>query len=214
MMQRIWRLYVNAANARERVLRALRPNRPRFVTHGWPLRPDVCPCDVDFVGWLAEREIRRRSIFHLGTGAHHLVGIENHSRGWQNEVDDIEPRHFSIGTDKDYRRTRDIRSTNRNLHFACRNASRASHAKLEHRRNRSPSRIQGHRRKWFTRPTHGISDIERDCASTGISRGTKYIRLRNHDKNEPAEYGAIVVNYYLRYTRGHGKRYHEVYLLR
>jgi hypothetical protein len=86
MMQRIWRLYVNAANARERALRILHPGRLRFVTHGWPLRPGVCPCDVDFVGWLAEREIRGRSIFHLGTGAHHLVGVENHARGWQNEV--------------------------------------------------------------------------------------------------------------------------------
>ncbi len=42
----------------------------------WDLRPEECPCDVDFVGWLDEKLIVDATIYHFGTGAHHHVGIE------------------------------------------------------------------------------------------------------------------------------------------
>jgi len=86
MKRRLWRARVDAAESRDRLLRWLQPARPRFVTHGWPFRPGVCPCDGDFVEWLTARGVRGRSVFHLGTGAHHLVGLENQSRGLDNDV--------------------------------------------------------------------------------------------------------------------------------
>jgi SAM-dependent methyltransferase len=45
--------------------------------HGWPLRPDVCPCDVHFVEYLRENDVQNRTIFHFGTGDHHIVGRQN-----------------------------------------------------------------------------------------------------------------------------------------
>jgi hypothetical protein len=49
----------------------------RIVPHTWPLRSAVCPCDAHFCDFLKERNIRQKSIFHLGTGGHHLVGLRN-----------------------------------------------------------------------------------------------------------------------------------------
>lgn len=43
----------------------------------WPLRVDLCPCDTDFVAWLKARRIAGRTVFHFGTGSHHIVGVEN-----------------------------------------------------------------------------------------------------------------------------------------
>jgi hypothetical protein len=42
----------------------------------WDFRPDDCPCDVHFVAWLDANEVRDKTIYHFGTGGHHLVGIE------------------------------------------------------------------------------------------------------------------------------------------
>lgn len=43
----------------------------------WPLRVDLCPCDTLFVDWLRQRGIGGRTVFHFGTGAHHVVGVDN-----------------------------------------------------------------------------------------------------------------------------------------
>jgi hypothetical protein len=43
----------------------------------WPLRVDLCPCDTDFAAWLKARKIAGKAIFHFGTGAHHILGLEN-----------------------------------------------------------------------------------------------------------------------------------------
>lgn len=42
----------------------------------WDLRPQECPCDVDFVAWLDDNGVRDAAIYHFGTGGHHHVGIE------------------------------------------------------------------------------------------------------------------------------------------
>jgi hypothetical protein len=86
MMRRLWRAYVRAGALRERALRGVMPGRMRFVHYSWPLRADLCPCDVHFCEFLEERNIRQRSIFHFGTGGHHLVGLRNHDAGLQNDV--------------------------------------------------------------------------------------------------------------------------------
>lgn len=53
------------------------PPRLNVSAEAWPLRVDLCPCDADFVAWLKARKIGGRTVFHFGTGEHHVVGIEN-----------------------------------------------------------------------------------------------------------------------------------------
>jgi hypothetical protein len=71
---------------KERALRSFMPSRMHFVHYSWPLRPTVCPCDVHFCEYLKDREIREKSIFHFGTGGHHVVGLQNQGMGLANEV--------------------------------------------------------------------------------------------------------------------------------
>ena len=46
----------------------------------WPLLVEVCPCDVHFNDWVAKQKLRNKTIFHFGTGTHHLVGIKQAER--------------------------------------------------------------------------------------------------------------------------------------
>ena len=48
-----------------------------YWKHSWPLRPDVCPCDLDFCDFVDEHHVRGDVIFHFGTGEHHIVGRRN-----------------------------------------------------------------------------------------------------------------------------------------
>jgi len=41
----------------------------------WTLDEELCPCDVHFLEYLDENRIKGASIFHFGTGGHHIVGI-------------------------------------------------------------------------------------------------------------------------------------------
>lgn len=41
----------------------------------WGLRVAECPCDVHFVEWLEDNEVRGKTIYHMGSGGHHYVGI-------------------------------------------------------------------------------------------------------------------------------------------
>ncbi len=52
----------------------------------WDLRVDECPCDVHFCDWLEKTEIKNASIFHFGTGGHHIVGIRTAENGSGNCV--------------------------------------------------------------------------------------------------------------------------------
>jgi hypothetical protein len=83
---RLWLAYVRAGAARERVLRGLLPARMHFVHYSWPLRPAMCPCDVHFCEYLRERAIGGKSVFHFGTGGHHIVGMENDNARAPNEI--------------------------------------------------------------------------------------------------------------------------------
>jgi hypothetical protein len=86
MMQRVWRARVQAGQLQQRLLSVFQPSRLRYIAHSWPLRPNVCPCDVHFCEYMSERAIRDRSVFHFGTGGHHFVGMRNHVEGWRNEI--------------------------------------------------------------------------------------------------------------------------------
>jgi hypothetical protein len=52
----------------------------------WPLRVDICPCDVHFVEYLREAGVQNKVIFHFGTGAHHIVGKMNFEAAVPNEI--------------------------------------------------------------------------------------------------------------------------------
>jgi hypothetical protein len=42
----------------------------------WSLDEAQCPCDVHFVQYLKERQVKNAAIFHFGSGNHHIVGLE------------------------------------------------------------------------------------------------------------------------------------------
>jgi hypothetical protein len=52
----------------------------------WDLRVKECPCDVHFCDWLEKNDIKNASIFHFGTGSHHIVGIRTAENGSNNCV--------------------------------------------------------------------------------------------------------------------------------
>ena len=58
----------------------------RFVHYEWPLEPEMCPCDLHFCSYLRARDVRRRAVFHFGTGAHHLVGLRNLEERLENDI--------------------------------------------------------------------------------------------------------------------------------
>jgi hypothetical protein len=52
----------------------------------WDLQLAQCPCDVHFCDWLEKEQIKDSSIFHFGTGSHHIVGIRTAENGSNNCV--------------------------------------------------------------------------------------------------------------------------------
>jgi hypothetical protein len=42
----------------------------------WSLDEAQCPCDLHFVQYLQEKQAKDATIFHFGTGNHHIVGLE------------------------------------------------------------------------------------------------------------------------------------------
>ena len=52
----------------------------------WFLDEEQCPCDVHFLQYLEQEQITGASIFHFGTGGHHIVGIRSAENGSNNTV--------------------------------------------------------------------------------------------------------------------------------
>lgn len=52
----------------------------------WQLDEQICPCDIHFVEWLEAEQIKGKTIYHFGTGGHHLVGLDNMQRGVPNTI--------------------------------------------------------------------------------------------------------------------------------
>lgn len=52
----------------------------------WSLDVEQCPCDVHFNEYLEAEKIAGKSIFHFGTGGHHVVGIRAAETGAGNVV--------------------------------------------------------------------------------------------------------------------------------
>lgn len=55
-------------------------------TSTWHFNPQRCPCDVHFVEYIREFEIKGKNIFHFGTGEHHFIGLENQKFTQPNEI--------------------------------------------------------------------------------------------------------------------------------
>ena len=51
-----------------------------YWTDKWDLHVDVCPCDVHFNDWVAKEKLKSKTIYHFGTGTHHVVGIKQAER--------------------------------------------------------------------------------------------------------------------------------------
>jgi hypothetical protein len=47
----------------------------------WSLDEVQCPCDLHLVEYLEEKGAKGKSIFHFGTGNHHIVGLRLHQNG-------------------------------------------------------------------------------------------------------------------------------------
>jgi hypothetical protein len=52
-------------------------NKLPGVERSWALRPEVCPCDLHFLDYLRKYRIAGKTIFHFGTGEHHVLGRSN-----------------------------------------------------------------------------------------------------------------------------------------
>ena len=52
----------------------------------WDLDPAQCPCDIHFNEWIEANGIAGKTIYHFGTGTHHIVGIAQAQNGRRNAV--------------------------------------------------------------------------------------------------------------------------------
>jgi hypothetical protein len=52
----------------------------------WNLNEAQCPCDIHFNDWIDARRLTGKSIYHFGTGKHHIVGIRQATSRSDNVV--------------------------------------------------------------------------------------------------------------------------------
>ena len=52
----------------------------------WSLDEKQCPCDIHLCDYLEERQFRNKTVFHFGTGNHHILGLRNAKSGLNNAV--------------------------------------------------------------------------------------------------------------------------------
>ena len=52
----------------------------------WDLDEAQCPCDIHFNQWIEANAITGKSIYHFGTGTHHIVGLTQAANGSDNVV--------------------------------------------------------------------------------------------------------------------------------
>ena len=52
----------------------------------WDLDEAQCPCDIHFNEWIEANRITNKTIYHFGTGMHHIVGLTQAANGSDNVV--------------------------------------------------------------------------------------------------------------------------------
>lgn len=57
-----------------------------YWRRSWPLQVGNCPCDVHFAEYLEEHGVTGKTIFHFGSGEHHILGKRNLELGQPNEI--------------------------------------------------------------------------------------------------------------------------------
>lgn len=57
-----------------------------FWNAKWDLDEAQCPCDVHFNDWIEDERLTGKTIYHFGTGKHHVVGIAQAQNGSGNTV--------------------------------------------------------------------------------------------------------------------------------
>lgn len=61
-------------------------NKLNYWNQTWSLDEAMCPCDLHLVDYLEEKGVKGKSIFHFGTGNHHIVGLRLAENGSNNAV--------------------------------------------------------------------------------------------------------------------------------
>jgi hypothetical protein len=57
-----------------------------FWNSRWDLDEAQCPCDIHFNQWIDANGITGQTIYHFGTGTHHIVGLTQAANGSGNVV--------------------------------------------------------------------------------------------------------------------------------
>jgi SAM-dependent methyltransferase len=57
-----------------------------YWENSWPLDRDRCPCDLDFLEYLTRCGAHGKSIFHFGSGEHHILGRGNVATAGHNHI--------------------------------------------------------------------------------------------------------------------------------
>ena len=52
----------------------------------WDLDEAQCPCDIHFNEWVEAHDLTSKTIYHFGTGKHHVVGVHQATNGSDNVV--------------------------------------------------------------------------------------------------------------------------------
>jgi len=52
----------------------------------WDLDEGRCPCDIHFNDWIDDQKLTGKTIYHFGTGKHHVIGIRQATNGSNNVV--------------------------------------------------------------------------------------------------------------------------------
>lgn len=60
--------------------------RMNFWDAKWDLDEAQCPCDIHFNDWLEAKGLEDKTIYHFGTGKHHIVGLRQAANGSGNRV--------------------------------------------------------------------------------------------------------------------------------
>lgn len=60
--------------------------RLNYFQETWELNEEQCPCDLHFLEYLQANAVEGKTIFHFGSGAHHVVGRKNAELARPNHV--------------------------------------------------------------------------------------------------------------------------------
>src|SRR5438270_2670451 len=56
-------------------------SKMNYSQQAWDLDSDCCSCDLQFNDWVDANRITGKTIYHFGTGTHHVVGLRQAELG-------------------------------------------------------------------------------------------------------------------------------------